>query len=286
MADFDAMQTFVAVMRDGQLPRRRAGAANPSVHREPAHRAPRGAARRAPPRAHDADGARHCGRSCILRPLRADPRRRRGGRARGHRGGPRAARRAPRRVVAALRARVPVADRRRVRAEVPARSRSRSSATNRRVNIVEEGFDLAVMFMDVNEDSSLVARKLESAEHRCCASPAYLAEHGAPRHPRTCARTRASSTARGVETDVALRARRRRPARRGPRADERQLVPHGPRRRRSAASASRRSRRSSAATISAPGASSRSSRIGSSTARRCASSTRAIDTSRRASGSS
>ena len=46
------------------------------------------------------------------------------------------------------------------------------------MNVVEEGFDLAVMFMDVNEDSSLVARKLESADHRCCASPtAYIAEH-------------------------------------------------------------------------------------------------------------
>jgi DNA-binding transcriptional LysR family regulator len=56
-------------------------------------------------------------------------------------------------------------------------------ATNRRVNIVEEGFDLAVVFMGVNEDSSLVARKLESADHRCCASPAYLAEHGAPETP-------------------------------------------------------------------------------------------------------
>jgi DNA-binding transcriptional LysR family regulator len=56
-------------------------------------------------------------------------------------------------------------------------------ATNRRVNVVEEGFDLAVMFMDVNDDSSLVARKLESAEHRCCASPAYVAAHGAPKSP-------------------------------------------------------------------------------------------------------
>jgi DNA-binding transcriptional LysR family regulator len=56
-------------------------------------------------------------------------------------------------------------------------------ATNRRVNVVEEGFDLAVMFMDVNDDSSLVARKLESAEHRCCASPAYIATHGVPKSP-------------------------------------------------------------------------------------------------------
>ncbi len=37
--------------------------------------------------------------------------------------------------------------------------------------------------MGVDEDSSLVARKLASADHRCCASPEYLAERGAPRTP-------------------------------------------------------------------------------------------------------
>src|SRR5277367_4675209 len=35
-------------------------------------------------------------------------------------------------------------------------------ATNRRVNVVKEGFDLAVMFIGANDDSSLVSRKLES----------------------------------------------------------------------------------------------------------------------------
>ena len=56
-------------------------------------------------------------------------------------------------------------------------------ATNRPINLVEEGFDLAVTFMGVNEDSSLVARKLQSAYHHCCASPAYLAENGVPKTP-------------------------------------------------------------------------------------------------------
>jgi DNA-binding transcriptional LysR family regulator len=54
-------------------------------------------------------------------------------------------------------------------------------ATNRRVNVVEEGFDLVVAFMRAHEDSSLVARKLETADHRICASPAYIAAHGSPR---------------------------------------------------------------------------------------------------------
>jgi DNA-binding transcriptional LysR family regulator len=56
-------------------------------------------------------------------------------------------------------------------------------AVNRRVNLVEEGFDLAVTFMEVDDDSSLMSRKLESAYHVVCASPAYLAEHDVPKTP-------------------------------------------------------------------------------------------------------
>jgi DNA-binding transcriptional LysR family regulator len=56
-------------------------------------------------------------------------------------------------------------------------------ATNRRVSLIEEGFDLAVVFMQANEDSGLVARKLETVHHRCCAGPAYVAAHGAPKAP-------------------------------------------------------------------------------------------------------
>jgi DNA-binding transcriptional LysR family regulator len=54
---------------------------------------------------------------------------------------------------------------------------------NRRVNVVKEGFDLAVAFMTADEDSTLVARKLESVDHCCCASPAYLAARAAPSTP-------------------------------------------------------------------------------------------------------
>lgn len=54
---------------------------------------------------------------------------------------------------------------------------------DRRVDIVEEGFDLAVRAMDNLEDSSLVARKLMTTPHVVCASPAYLARFGVPEEP-------------------------------------------------------------------------------------------------------
>jgi DNA-binding transcriptional LysR family regulator len=60
-------------------------------------------------------------------------------------------------------------------------------AANRRVNLIEEGFDLAVVFMGAHEDSSMVARKIVSAELRCCASPAYLAARGLPAQPEELA---------------------------------------------------------------------------------------------------
>lgn len=58
-------------------------------------------------------------------------------------------------------------------------------ATNRRVDVIEEGFDLAVVFMDPSEDSGLIARKLHSTELRCCASPAYFAARGVPLEPKS-----------------------------------------------------------------------------------------------------
>lgn len=50
---------------------------------------------------------------------------------------------------------------------------------DRRVDLVDEGFDVAVR-IGVLEDSSLIARKLFDMRHVLCASPAYLEKHGTP----------------------------------------------------------------------------------------------------------
>jgi len=52
--------------------------------------------------------------------------------------------------------------------------------TGRKVDLVAEGFDLAVRGGNL-EDSSLIARKLSVVELQLFASPAYLAEHGTPK---------------------------------------------------------------------------------------------------------
>lgn len=53
---------------------------------------------------------------------------------------------------------------------------------NRRVDLLEEGFDLAIR-SGVLPDSSLVARTLGRASARLYAAPAYLRDHGTPRSP-------------------------------------------------------------------------------------------------------
>lgn len=58
---------------------------------------------------------------------------------------------------------------------------------DRRVSIVEEGFDLAVRGTDRLEDSSLVAKRLMTMRHVVCAAPEYLARHGVPEHPEALA---------------------------------------------------------------------------------------------------
>lgn len=54
--------------------------------------------------------------------------------------------------------------------------------SGRLVNLVEEGFDLALRIGEFN-DSSLVARKLGNVSRRWFASPDYLVRHGYPQHP-------------------------------------------------------------------------------------------------------
>ncbi|HWP10268.1 MAG TPA: LysR family transcriptional regulator [Ramlibacter sp.] len=54
--------------------------------------------------------------------------------------------------------------------------------SDRMVDLVEEGFDLAVRIARL-PSSSLISRKLSSTRIILCASPAYLKAHGTPRHP-------------------------------------------------------------------------------------------------------
>lgn len=90
---------------------------------------------------------------------------------------------------------------------------------DRRVDLIKEGFDLALRGSDRLEDSSLVARHLTSFEHVLCGSPEYFQRHGVPVEPNDlrrfeCVRFTLSGHAaewrfqRGSETQrVAVRGR-------------------------------------------------------------------------------
>jgi DNA-binding transcriptional LysR family regulator len=58
----------------------------------------------------------------------------------------------------------------------------RLEVTDRPVDLVEQGLDLAVRF-GAPPDSRLSARRLMTNRRFLCASPAYLARHGAPQRP-------------------------------------------------------------------------------------------------------
>ena len=53
---------------------------------------------------------------------------------------------------------------------------------DRNINLVEEGFDMAVRIGKL-EDSTLVARRLGTMRQVTCASLSYLQQHGEPTHP-------------------------------------------------------------------------------------------------------
>lgn len=54
---------------------------------------------------------------------------------------------------------------------------------DRRVDIVREGFDLAIRGYSSPEDSSLIARRLGAMPHVLCAAPSYFEAHGRPQAP-------------------------------------------------------------------------------------------------------
>ncbi len=56
------------------------------------------------------------------------------------------------------------------------------SLTDRYVDIIEEGYDVAVRIGEL-ADSTLIARKLAMFEVAVCAAPEYLARHGVPQTP-------------------------------------------------------------------------------------------------------
>ena len=87
--------------------------------------------------------------------------------------------------------------------------------SDRLADLFRQPVDLAVRY-GTPADSSLVALPSESNRRVVCASPAYLARHGTPQAPPTCAATTACPSCWGVAArPLDLRARRRVPDRAG-----------------------------------------------------------------------
>jgi len=55
--------------------------------------------------------------------------------------------------------------------------------SDRQIDLVEEGFDLAFRIADL-KDSTLVARKISPIQHILCSSPDYVKEYGIPETPK------------------------------------------------------------------------------------------------------
>lgn len=60
------------------------------------------------------------------------------------------------------------------------------SLNDRRVDLITEGFDLAIRVGNL-KPSGLVARRIGTYRFVCCASPAFIRRHGAPDEPRDLA---------------------------------------------------------------------------------------------------
>ena len=56
-------------------------------------------------------------------------------------------------------------------------------ASDRRVNLLEENFDVAIVVASFGADSSMISRVLRRGQTWCCAAPSYLSSRGAPFAP-------------------------------------------------------------------------------------------------------
>ncbi len=54
---------------------------------------------------------------------------------------------------------------------------------DRQIDIVREGYDIAVKGSDSLKNSSLISRRLSTLHHVICASPSYFEKHGKPKEP-------------------------------------------------------------------------------------------------------
>lgn len=55
--------------------------------------------------------------------------------------------------------------------------------TNQRLDMIDNGFDVAIRLGNIPESSPLIARPLQDYTLTICAAPDYLARHGTPTHP-------------------------------------------------------------------------------------------------------
>jgi DNA-binding transcriptional LysR family regulator len=78
----------------------------------------------------------------------------------------------------------------------------------RRVDLLGEGFDLALRMGDLPDDALLVATKLTVFSHGLYASPDYLANHGDPQTPRRPAAPHGSPAGQRARGRPALDAQR------------------------------------------------------------------------------